>query len=232
MTTPRHREGTTSPKRSLEAILADFDSVRPKTVPVVRRLRQRWSRELAHLPGEALLRLAEEMVTRGSMERFVAYELVAHHAGARDRLDERQLRRLARGMADWGSVDCFACYLSGPAWREGRVAGAAIHRWARSPDFWWRRAALVSTVPLNMRSRGGQGDAQRTLALCRILRNDREDMVVKALSWALRALATRDPKATRAFVARYEKDLAPRILREVRSKLETGRKNPRRLLSL
>jgi 3-methyladenine DNA glycosylase AlkD len=43
---------------------------------------------------------------------------------------------------------------------------------------------------------------------------DREDLVVKALSWALRALARRDPAA--------------RVIREVENKLTTGRKNPRR----
>lgn len=61
-------------------------------------------------------------------------------------------------------------------------------------DRWvWRRAVSVSTVPLNMKSRGGIGDPQRTLAVCDLLIADRDDMVVKALSWALRELAEREP---------------------------------------
>ena len=36
---------------------------------------------------------------------------------------------------------------------------------------------------------GGAGDAARTLAVCELLAAAQEDMVVKALSWALRALA-------------------------------------------
>ncbi len=53
-------------------------------------------------------------------------------------------------------------------------------------------------------------------------------MVVKAVSWALRALSERDPDAVRAFLDAHEDVLAARVRREVRHKLETGLKNPRR----
>ena len=58
-------------------------------------------------------------------------------------------------------------------------------------DFWWRRAALVSTVPLNAKSHGNGYRTADTLAICEMLIDDREDMVVKALSWALRVLGAR-----------------------------------------
>ena len=61
-----------------------------------------------------------------------------------------------------------------------------IERWTESPDRWWRRAALVATVPLNVAAQGGTGDATRTLRVCELLVDDRDDMVVKAMSWALR----------------------------------------------
>jgi 3-methyladenine DNA glycosylase AlkD len=44
-------------------------------------------------------------------------------------------------------------------------------------------------------------DTQRTIRICTALRADRERMVRKALSWALRVLAKRDPAAVRAFLA-------------------------------
>jgi 3-methyladenine DNA glycosylase AlkD len=52
-------------------------------------------------------------------------------------------------------------------------------------------------------------------------------MVVKALSWALRALAQREPEAVRLFLKDQRSNLAPRILREVSNKLTTGLKNPK-----
>jgi hypothetical protein len=53
-------------------------------------------------------------------------------------------------------------------------------------------------------------------------------MVIKALSWALRELVPWDPDATRRFLADYEDTLAARVKREVRNKLNTGLKNPKR----
>jgi 3-methyladenine DNA glycosylase AlkD len=111
------------------------------------------------------------------------------------------------------------------------VPDALIQRWARSPDRWWRRAALVSTVPLNNRARGSRaerGDAPRTLAICARLVADRDDIVVKALSWALRELAGHDPAAVRVFMQVHGAALAARVRREVDNKLRTGLKNPRR----
>ena len=52
----------------------------------------------------------------------------------------------------------------------------------------------------------------------------RDDMVVKALSWALRELSKRDPAAAAAFIRKYDARLAARVRREVTAKLETGRK--------
>jgi 3-methyladenine DNA glycosylase AlkD len=103
-----------------------------------------------------------------------------------------------------------------------------VHAWAASPDGCWRRAALVSTVALNAKARGGGGDTPRTLALCEELVADRDAMVVKALSWALRALAGADAAAVRAFLEAHRAELAPRVRREVESKLTSGRKSLRR----
>ena len=130
-------------------------------------------------------------------------------------------------MASWGAVDVFASYLAGPAWREGQTTNAEIKRWAKSLDLWWRRAALVSTVPLNNKARGGSGDAKRTLMICEMLIDDHEEMVVKAMSWALRELAKREPSVAQRFVTQHKNCLASRVLREVDNKLRTGKKNPK-----
>ncbi len=67
----------------------------------------------------------------------------------------------------------------------------------------------------------------RTLEVCRMLANDHDDMVAKALSWALRELVRHDAGAVQAFLLEHEHVLAARVRREVRNKLTTGLKNPR-----
>jgi 3-methyladenine DNA glycosylase AlkD len=199
------------------------------TVPEYRRLRREFSRRLSGAPAGAVIlaaALLSQVPRRG--HRFVAYELVKNHPSAAASLDAQRLVRLGRGISNWDEVDCFSIYLSGPAWGRRQVPDSLVRRWARSPDRWWRRAALVSTVPLNNRAHGGRGNAPRTLRICRLLEGDRDPMVVKALSWALRELARREPAAVRGYLAGRSGTLAALVLREVRNKLDTGLKNPGR----
>jgi len=208
-------------------IEARVEAMPVRNAPALRALRREYSKRTRALPAADVVRIAAALLTHRRVHRFVADELIASRADALSTLDRRLLERLGSGISSWDQVDCFACYLSGPAWREGQVGDVTIERWARSKDRWWRRAALVSTVPLNLKARGGHGDARRTLRICSLLLDDRDDMVVKALSWALRALAARDRDAVRRFVQKNQERLAALVIREVRNKLTTGRKNPR-----
>ncbi|MFC1705796.1 DNA alkylation repair protein [Planctomycetota bacterium] len=199
-----------------------------RSVAPLRMVRKEYTKRVKAWSGPQVISLAQALLDEPGVDRFVADELIACHEEAPKLLDDRLLEQLAHGMASWGEVDCFGCLLSGPAWREGQISDETIHGWARSDDRWWRRAALVSTVPLNMRSRGGRGNTKRTLAACRLLLDDRDDMVVKAMSWALRALIVHDRRAVERFLQQHELRLAARVLREVRNKLATGKKNPTR----
>jgi len=194
----------------------------------LREVRREFTHRLKDAAPHVVLELANLLIdVPQTAYRFIAYELIHHHPAALSHLNAWQLEQLGRGIASWGAVDCFAVYLSGPVWRDRRIPNSLIHGWARSADRWWRRAALVSTVPLNSKSQGGAGDTYRTLQVCRLLEPDRDPMVTKAMSWALRELAKRDPRAVRDYLA-ARKDVLPAIvLREVTNKLKTGVKNPK-----
>jgi 3-methyladenine DNA glycosylase AlkD len=193
----------------------------PRLRKVVRELRAKvkeWS-------PERVLGLSQELVDWGTHEsRQSGYELLDKRRDARSLIGTRALRRLGAGNDNWASVDTFSVLVAGPVWREGRTPDREILRWAASKDLWWRRAALVSTVPLNLPSRGGTGDPERTYLLCRALASDREPMVAKALSWALRSLVGVDPEGVARFLDEREDTLPGLVRREVRNKLTTGRK--------
>jgi 3-methyladenine DNA glycosylase AlkD len=69
--------------------------------------------------------------------------------------------------------------------------------------------------------------SDRSLAICELLVSDREEMVARALSWALRELIVHDRAAVEEFAVKHNAWLAARVRREVRNKLTTGLKNPR-----
>jgi 3-methyladenine DNA glycosylase AlkD len=211
----------------VEEIEARAEGLPVRNALALRSLRREYSKRIEALPPRDVLRIATALVARRRVHRFMGDELIASRPDALAMLDLTQLEHLGSGISSWDQVDCFACCLSGPAWREGRIEDHAIEQWARSKNGWWRRAALVSTVPLNVKARGGRGDAERTLRICALLIGDRDQMVVKALSWALRALVARDPDAVGRFISENEARLAALVRREVQCKLATGRKTPK-----
>ncbi len=220
---PRNLEDV---RRIGSKIDAEIRDLPVRNTPSVRAVRRKYSQKLKQAEPEFILDLARELFENYGY-RWVPCELIAAHRAAFESIGERELQELGRGIDSWSSADSFARTLAGPAWLKGQVSDGLIHRWASSEDRWWRRAALVSTVALNVRSRGGQGDVPRTLEVCRLLVDDHDDMVVKAMSWALRELVIHDPDAVRTFLREHDDVLAARVKREVRNKLTTGRKNGR-----
>jgi 3-methyladenine DNA glycosylase AlkD len=208
------------------AINAELKASSAHNTAAMRAIRRKYSRELKQADADFVLWLARELC-KVEAYRWVAYEVIQNHPKAFERLEETELESFGRGLNSWWMLDAFARILSGPAWLRGRVSSKVIHKWALSKDRWWRRAALVSTVALNVRSQGGTGDVSQTLQVCRLLAADHEDMVAKALSWALRALVVHDQKAVQTFLDDHAAVLAARVKREVKSKLKTGRKNHR-----
>ena len=213
------------PREFAFMLVRELESLPERKTAPMREVRRRYSRMLDTEDAQYVLDTAQAIVDTDK-HRWIAYELIAGHAEAYRALDRRKLETLGFGMDHWSVVDSFSRTLSGPAWRDGLLSTQTIHDWAHSPDRWWRRAALVSSVALNMRSKGGEGDVPRTLGVCEMLVDDHDDMIVKAMSWALRELVVHDREAVQGFLNRHEGELAARIKREVRNVLETGLKNP------
>jgi 3-methyladenine DNA glycosylase AlkD len=217
-----------SAKEWEQAILSELTASPGLNTAEIRAIRRKFSKQISKASAELVIDLARRLMKRGNrIHRFVASELIQSHRSAFLSLNKELVEEFSDGLDSWDTVDVFSCHLAGPAWREGLIDDRLIRSWAGSTNRWLRRAALVSTVPLNSKTRGGSGDKQSTLAICRALVSDRDDMVVKALSWALRELSKRDAQSVSEFVARHSKVLAPCVIREVNNKLRTGLKNPK-----
>lgn len=219
-------------------VMADLNKLAKKIDQEIRRLkvkntanlraiRKEYSKKLKEITPKEMLALARILMKRYK-HRFVALEMIRNHPGTLESLKDKEIVALAGKLNSWWTVDGFAGMIAGPAWQRGLLSDNLIHEWARSNDLWWRRLALVCTVGLNARSWGGTGDVKRTLKVCRMLAGDHEDMVVKAMSWALRALIAVDRKAVIKFLKDYDDIIAARVKREVNNKLTTGLKYPRK----
>lgn len=157
--------------------------------------------------------------------QVLAYEMIGRDKKLLEALEYKDLSALGRNLDNWASVDHYSVGIYGVLWGKGVVKDSHIDSLLKSDNFWDRRVAVVSTVALNLKSRGGMGDTPRTLAVCLRVVDDHHDMIQKALSWALRELSKRDRNAVYSFMERYGKRLANRVVREVNHKLEFGTKN-------
>jgi 3-methyladenine DNA glycosylase AlkD len=195
------------------------------TVPNIRPIVKDLSRHFKKSPPEEVIQFAKQLNSTRILEaQQIAIEVLDKHRESRDRLTLDDITVFGEAMDNWVSVDYFAGLLAGPAWREGRIPDKIIRDWATSDDRWWRRAAVVCTVALNQKARGGTGDAKRTLMVCEMVASDQDEMVAKGLSWALRELAKRDVEPVVEFINKHEAVLPRRVVREVKRKIETGRK--------
>jgi 3-methyladenine DNA glycosylase AlkD len=211
--------------RLAREIRSRLNLLRAPTTPTVRAIRREFSRRIASAAPKSVIQLALHLLDADSdLLRFFSYEIVSYHKLAFEQLTTDDLLKLGRGLNSWSSVDCFAMYLSGPIWASGRLSDKTIATWAHSDNRWLRRTALVSTVALGRR--GNPEDLRRVAQICTLLAADRDDMVVKALSWALREVAKKHPKEARAFLTAHKDALAARVIREVNNKLMTGLKTP------
>jgi 3-methyladenine DNA glycosylase AlkD len=190
-------------------------SLAKQTTAEIRDMRRAWSVLLKDAPARAIVDFACELVERKDVPHFVAFEFVQNHAAALASITADDLKRLGKGLDSWSAVDAFSCYVAGLAWRAGQIENDEIERWTESPDRWWRRAALVATVPLNSAPRSAASDSARTIHICEALVDDRDDMVVKALSWALRALAKREPAPVGRFLAAHGDRVPMYVYRDV-----------------
>jgi 3-methyladenine DNA glycosylase AlkD len=195
-------------------------------VPNQRKVIDEWRKRLSDFNEEQWILLALELVKTKILEcQQVAFEMIWKNKKALQALTTGQILALGETLDNWVSVDMYCLCITGFSWRTGNIQDEIIENWATNENRWTRRSALVSTVPLNLRARGGKGDVERTLKICQLLVADYDDMVIKAMSWALRELSKSDKQAVVQFVDQNKAKLHPKVKREVNIKLTTGKKN-------
>jgi len=194
----------------------------PDMKEVIKALREKYN----NWDNSQWIALCKELVKRDIFEcQVIAYELIGRNKKLLNALSYKDLMDLWRNLDNWASVDHYTVGIFGVLWGKGVVNDQHIEKLLTSDNFWDRRVAVVSTVALNLKSRGGTGDTPRTISVCEKVVDDREDLIRKALSWALRELSKRDPQAVRDFLDKYQNRLAGLVIREVNHKLDFGTKN-------
>jgi 3-methyladenine DNA glycosylase AlkD len=186
--------------------------------PAIRAEARRWRLAHADWDVDALLELTESLWRRDTFElRSFALVLLVERAEEFEPRHLDLLERLLRDSHTWALVDEIAPRLVGPLLeRHPREAGRVTDRWARDPDFWIRRAALLALL---LPMRRGEGDWKRFERYADPLLEDREFFIRKAIGWILREAAKTAPERVVAFVEPRAARLSGVTWREATRKL-------------
>jgi len=195
----------------------------------IKRLVKAWRQEHKGVALEDLLVLVETLWKGPSREeRLVALGLLQHYPQTIPQLSRTQFDRWRQDLDSWELTDVLGREVLG-AWVAEDQEGRAEYLWAliEDRDVWSRRLGLIGGIGL-IRVQKEEGSLDLLLDLVDHLKHDHEPPITKAVSWALRELGKRYPERVSAYLEANEASLARHVIREVRNKLETGRKNGRR----
>jgi 3-methyladenine DNA glycosylase AlkD len=90
---------------------------------------------------------------------------------------------------------------------------------AHSPLIWERRIAIIATMAFIK-----QNDFNDTLKLAKILLNDKQDLIHKAVGWMLREVGKQDQSVEENFLNQYYKQMPRTMLRYAIEKFEDSKR--------
>ena len=129
----------------------------------------------------------------------------AGDADTRARIAKLYLAR-RRYVNNWDLVDSSAHRILGPHLQQ--ADRQLLDKFARSRNLWERRIAVLTTF-CYIRQR----DHEDALRIARLLVDDREDLIHKAVGWMLREIGNRDPAIEREFLDAHAARMPRTMLR-------------------
>lgn len=168
-----------------------------------RELYAQWRQPFSELGIEDRLALAR-LLLRSHIEEEGHVALAALRAGIADLMPSTfdELDRLLDEFSSWSMTDDFASGKPSITWyllqRYPKETLTLLARWNRSRNRWKRRASVI-TFTRAVAASGEYVDV--TLRFCKALQHDSDDLVRKAVGWALKDTIRAGPAAKRRVVA-------------------------------
>jgi 3-methyladenine DNA glycosylase AlkD len=210
------RQGTAARGSAEKAYLKSPLRFHGVTVPDVRR-------QAAELVRRQIPELADRPRLLSLASAFYDTDFHDLHSTAIALLERRQallvpgdlawLCALVRRSANWAHVDWLVTKVMGPIIARAPAAARrrTLRSWARDPDFWVRRAALLAQLD---QLRAGEGDFSLFATLAAPMLTEKEFFIRKAIGWVLREVGHKRPQLAFEFLRAHRAQLSGLTLRE------------------
>ncbi len=194
--------------------------------PKQREIARDWRRARGDVAFDDLLPVVE-ILWRGDSqeERAMAMEILNQYRRYIPKLSWDHFERWRYQIESWALADGLGSTLLGP-WLAASPDDRLDRLWylIEAEHMWSRRVALVATTPIN-RGRADFTLPDMTLELIDRVKEERDPMITKAVSWALRVLTKKHADRVADYVEKNRDVLAKHVVREVNNKLRTGLKS-------
>lgn len=198
-------------------------------VPVRRQIAKSWLAGDRTRPATEIIAVIDSLFAGESHEeKTLAALLLGYHRAARDQTGPADVDRWLGHLHGWAEIDtlCHGVYTA-----PELLAGWAdwhdlLQRLSQAPEPHRRRAAIVLlTTPVQV----CDDQRLRDLAVDTVdrLHDERDPLITKAISWLLRSMVTHHRSTVANYLAARESTLAAIVVRETRTKLDTGTKRGR-----
>lgn len=149
-------------------------------------------------------------------ERALAMLLLEEYGALLDYSDMPSLERMLRESVNWDQVDQISVHLVGAVLEKDGRALEHLKRWSKDPNFWMRRAALLSQLLL---FRDGKGDKGLFYSFADGMLEEKEFFIRKAIGWVLREMSKVEAEEVFRFVVEHQERMAGVTFREATRKL-------------
>jgi 3-methyladenine DNA glycosylase AlkD len=105
------------------------------------------------------------------------------------------LKPKLKNIQSWDQIDAVSSFIIGKILLKQPKLEKELLKLSKSPNFWIRRIAIVSTLP-----RIKTGDIRLTMELAEKYINEKEHYMQKATGWMLREAAKKKPEIVKRFV--------------------------------
>jgi 3-methyladenine DNA glycosylase AlkD len=198
----------------------DLEFLNART-PDIRRLARELSRELPSDWRECAQAL---WAFRNFDLRSLAIEIAVCNNKSFVKNDWRFFRSWLNDSVGWAMIDHLTCDPFADLLDIYPSLSEKTRVWSRSRNVWLRRASLAVFCRPALKGHFVEISFDNLTRLAA----DPDPMVYKAVSWLLRNHIKHSRSQVEAFLKKNEEILAKLVLREVRIKLITGKKNPKR----
>ena len=202
------RERAAGAKKYLKSTLTFLGA----NVPAVRREAKAFVRAHPELSARELESLSRRLWDSDVHElRSVAIGILEVARNSLRAVDAKWLIALVRRADTWAHVDWLAVKVIGPLVEREPGLRTRLDAWAKDPNFWVRRSALLA---FHDALAAGRGDFEHFERLATPLLGEREFFIRKAIGWVLRASVRRGPERVVRFVERHAGEMSGLTFRE------------------